>query len=153
MPVSHSVMFDSATPRNVDCWAPLSVEFSTEYWSALPSRSLGIFLTQGSNPGLLHCRQILYHLSHQGSKHILKNKNNVKVLRSSKYILCRFTEALKVKKYYIRLLINDTLTQNFPFRLFLVFCILHSPLRLESSSGGWPISFLLGLKCNGIPWV
>ena len=28
---------------------------------------LGIFLTQGSNPGLAHCRQILYHLSHQGS--------------------------------------------------------------------------------------
>jgi len=27
----------------------------------------GIFLTQGSNPGLLHCRQILYGLSHQGS--------------------------------------------------------------------------------------
>ena len=27
----------------------------------------GIFLTQGSNPGLLHCRQIFYDLSHQGS--------------------------------------------------------------------------------------
>ena len=27
----------------------------------------GIFLTQGSNLGLLHCRQILYGLSHQGS--------------------------------------------------------------------------------------
>ena len=26
-----------------------------------------IFPTQGSNPGLLHCRQILYHLSHQRS--------------------------------------------------------------------------------------
>ena len=26
-----------------------------------------IFLTQGSNPGLLHCRRILYHLSHKGS--------------------------------------------------------------------------------------
>ena len=26
-----------------------------------------IFLTQGLNPGLLHCRQILYHLNHQGS--------------------------------------------------------------------------------------
>ena len=24
--------------------------------------------TQGLNPGLLHCRQILYHLSHQGSR-------------------------------------------------------------------------------------
>ena len=27
----------------------------------------GIFPTQGSNPGLPHCRQTLYHLSHQGS--------------------------------------------------------------------------------------
>ena len=27
----------------------------------------GIFPTQGSNPGLLHCRWILYCLSHQGS--------------------------------------------------------------------------------------
>ena len=26
------------------------------------------FLTQGSNPGLLHCRQILYHLSHKGKR-------------------------------------------------------------------------------------
>ena len=33
----------------------------------------GIFLTQGSNSclfHLLHCRQILYHLSHQGSLHL-----------------------------------------------------------------------------------
>jgi len=27
----------------------------------------GIFPTQESNPGLLHCRQTPYHLSHQGS--------------------------------------------------------------------------------------
>ena len=27
----------------------------------------GIFPTQGSNPGLPHCRWILYHLSHQGN--------------------------------------------------------------------------------------
>ena len=26
-----------------------------------------LFLTQGSNPGLLHCRQILHRLRHQGS--------------------------------------------------------------------------------------
>ena len=30
-----------------------------------------IFLTQGSNLGLLHCRQILYHLSHQGSPTVI----------------------------------------------------------------------------------
>ena len=34
----------------------------------------GNFLTQGLNPGLLHCRQTLYHLSHEGSlDSILKN--------------------------------------------------------------------------------
>ena len=27
----------------------------------------GVFLTEESKPGLLHCRQTLYHLSHQGS--------------------------------------------------------------------------------------
>ena len=30
----------------------------------------GIFLTQGLNPGLLHCRQFLFLLSHQGSPYI-----------------------------------------------------------------------------------
>ena len=37
------------------------------YWSVLPFLSPGVFPTQGSNSGFLHFRQILYHLSHQGS--------------------------------------------------------------------------------------
>ena len=32
----------------------------------------GIFPTQGLNLGLLHCRRILYQLSHQGSPSILE---------------------------------------------------------------------------------
>ena len=32
----------------------------------------GIFPTQGSNPGLPHCRWILYQLSHKGSLRILE---------------------------------------------------------------------------------
>ena len=32
----------------------------------------GIFPMQGSNPGLLHCRRILYQLSHKGSPRILE---------------------------------------------------------------------------------
>ena len=36
-------------------------------WVAIPSLLQGVFPTQGSNPGLLHCRQILYCLNHQGS--------------------------------------------------------------------------------------
>ena len=35
-------------------------------WVAISS-SRGIFPTQGLNPSLLHCRRILYSLSHQGS--------------------------------------------------------------------------------------
>jgi len=35
-------------------------------WVAIPF-SRGSSQTQESNPGLLHFRQILYHLSHQGS--------------------------------------------------------------------------------------
>ena len=32
----------------------------------------GIFRTQGLNPGLLHCRQVLYQLGHKGSPRILE---------------------------------------------------------------------------------
>ena len=56
--------------------APLSMGFfRLEYWSGLPFPSQGIFPTQGANPGLLHCRQILHHLSHQGSPGGLLVKN------------------------------------------------------------------------------
>ena len=44
---------------------------SQEYWSGLPCPPQGIFPTKGLNPGLLHCRMTLYHLSHQGSPRIL----------------------------------------------------------------------------------
>ena len=58
-----------ATPWTVTRQAPLFMEFSRqEYleWAATFS-SRWIFPTQGSNPGLLHCWQILCHLSHQGN--------------------------------------------------------------------------------------
>ena len=38
-----------------------------EYCNGLHFLLQGIFLTQGLYPGLLHCRWILYHLTHQGS--------------------------------------------------------------------------------------
>ena len=44
--------------------------------TGMSSHSLvqGIFLTQESNPGFLHCRQIFYCLSHQGSPKLLWNR-------------------------------------------------------------------------------
>ena len=58
--MSHSV-----TP-----WTTQFMEFSRpEYWSGLGFG--GIFPTQGSNQGLLHCMWILYQPSHKGSPRTL----------------------------------------------------------------------------------
>ena len=66
--LSHSVMSDSLQPHGLQShWN------SPGQNSGVGSLSLlqGIFPTQGLNAGLLHCRQILYHLSHEGSPSIL----------------------------------------------------------------------------------
>ena len=66
--VSHSVMSDSfATPWTV---ARLLCPWdSPGKNTGVGGHSLlqGILLTQGLNPDLPHCRQIVYHLSQQGS--------------------------------------------------------------------------------------
>ena len=62
--LSHVQFF--VTPWTVAHQAPPSMEFSRqEYGVDCHFLLQGIFLTQGSNSGLLHCRQMLYCLSHQ----------------------------------------------------------------------------------------
>ena len=51
-----------------------------EYWNGCRFLLKGIFQTQGSNAGLPHCRQLLYHLSHQGSQDLFQ-------ISSSRYLL------------------------------------------------------------------
>ena len=59
---------NSVTSWTVACQALLSVGFPRqESWSGFPFPSPGDLPDQGSDPGLPHCRQILYHLSLQGS--------------------------------------------------------------------------------------
>ena len=59
------------SPMDYTCQAPPSMGFSRQgYWSGLPFLLQGIFPTQGSNLGLLHCRQTLYRLSHKGASRI-----------------------------------------------------------------------------------
>ena len=56
-----------ATPLTVAYQAPLSMEFSRQNTGVgCHSPLQETFWTQGSNQGLLHCRQILYCLSHLG---------------------------------------------------------------------------------------
>ena len=64
--LQSSLLF--ATPWTVACQAPLSTGFSGKNTGVGSHFFLQeIFPTQGLNPDLPHCRQILYHLSHQGS--------------------------------------------------------------------------------------
>ena len=66
---SCSVVSDSLWPRGLySSWN------SPGQNTGVGSHSLlqGIFPNKGSNPGLPHCRQILYQLSHRGSPRILE---------------------------------------------------------------------------------
>ena len=66
--ISCSVLSDSAIPCTVTHQAPLSWD-SPGKNTGVGCHALlqGVFPTQGSNLGFPHGRQILYHLSHQGS--------------------------------------------------------------------------------------
>ena len=66
---SHSVVSDSLQPHGL--YSPWN---SPGQNTGVGSHSLlqGIFPTQGSNPGLPYCRQILYPLNHKGSPRILE---------------------------------------------------------------------------------
>ena len=73
--LSHVQLF--ATPGTVAYKFPLSKGFSRDF----PGKNTGvgchfllqeIFPTQGLNPGLLHCRQMLHCLSHQGSHNYIQ---------------------------------------------------------------------------------
>ena len=64
MNVSHSVVSYSLQPHGLySSWNSPGQNTGVGSLSLLQ----GIFPTQGSNPGLPHCRQILYQLSHKGS--------------------------------------------------------------------------------------
>ena len=76
---SRSVVADSATPWAAARQAPLSTRFSRQgYWSGLPFPSPGDFPSQGSNPSLLHCRQILYQLSYKGSPVSITDQRSIR---------------------------------------------------------------------------
>ena len=66
---SHSILSDSLRPHRL--YSPWN---SPGLNTGVGSLSLlqGVFPTLGLNPGLLHCRQILYQLNHKGSRRVLE---------------------------------------------------------------------------------
>ena len=65
-------------------------------WIAIPF-SRGIFLTQELNLGLLHCRQILYHLNHEGSLKIWQV--NIKIFSPHMFNVSYIAKFLRGVKY------------------------------------------------------
>ena len=65
----HSIVSDSLRPHRLySSWNSPGQNTGVGSLSLLQ----GIFPNQGSNPGLPHCRQILYQLNHKGSPRILE---------------------------------------------------------------------------------
>ena len=90
--LSHVPLF--ATSWTVDCQAPLFMGFSSQVDCHFLLQR--IFPTQGLNPGFLHCRQTLYHLSNQGNPWL---KQHLLYIRSQmNYNFCYFQVQTQLQK-------------------------------------------------------
>ena len=86
--LSHAVVSDSVRPRVLQptrLFCPLD---SPGKNTGVQCHALlqGIFLTQGSNPGLPHCGQILYQLSHQRSPYKCRRRRRHKRRRFDPWV-------------------------------------------------------------------
>ena len=69
----------------------------------------GSFLTHGSNLGLLHCRQILYHLSHQGSPSKCQKVFNLPISSQLPGVM---GTSIVIHDYYCPILLTGRLTHR-----------------------------------------
>ena len=76
-----AILSPACASSSLACWWPGCSPPGPSAYGNSPGKNTGvgchallqeIFPTQGLNPDLLHCRQILYHFSHQGSPGILQ---------------------------------------------------------------------------------
>ena len=146
---SCSVMSDSLWPHGL--YSPWN---SPGQNTGVGSLSLlqGIFPTQGSNPGLPHCRQILNWLSHKGSPRILewvacpfssgpsrpRNRTGVCFLSNPKMLFSLLPK--QHERVLSGLIMMKVVLMVIPFgspgaELFCLACL-----------GPWSIDFIMGLS-------
>ena len=93
----HSVMSDSLRPHGLySPWNSLGQNTGVGSLSLLQ----GISPTQGSNPGIPHCRWILYQLSHKGSPAMFIAAAFTRA-KTQKQPKCSSMEETKKKMWYI----------------------------------------------------
>ena len=118
--VSCSVLSDSLQPHGLQPTRLLCPWDSPGQNTGVNCHSLPkqIFSTWGSNPGLLHCRQILYHLSY----------------REALGSLCRTANYQELSSLHVVMYVSMLLSQTIPPSLSLkvsksLFSMSASPLR------------------------
>ena len=120
---SHSIVSNSLWPHGLySLWNSPGQNTGAGSLSLLQ----WIFPTQGSNPGLPHCRQILYQLSHKGSPRILE------------WVAYPFSSGSSLLRNWTRVYcIAGGFFTNWAIRelcTFIIFCIITIHLQVSSSS-------------------
>ena len=129
--LSLSVVSNSATPWTVACQALLSMAIlQVRILVGCHALFQGIFPIRGLNQGFLHCKQILYCLSHQGSPRILKSEaylfsRGFSWPRNWTRVSCICRQILYQLSYQGSPYFSWSLTNNTVQTLFKIFCGLH----------------------------
>ena len=123
------------TPWTVAYQAPPSMGFTRqEYWSRLPFPSPGDLPEPGINQGLLHCRQMLYHLSYQGSPS--PKKGNAKEC-SIYCTIALISQASKVLLKILQARLQQYVYQNFQMFKLVLEKAEEPEIKLSTSAGSW----------------
>ena len=109
----------------------------------------GIFPTQGSNSGLLYCRQILYPLSHQGSQSKwLLLLSCVQLLVTPWTAACQASLSFTISQSSLKLMSIELVVSRLPTISSSV--ILFSCLQSFPASGSFQMSWLFSSGDQGI---
>ena len=139
------------TPRTIAHQASMFMEFSRQkYGVGSLSLLLGLFLTQESNQGILHCRWIHYQLNYQGSPFSLSILSKKYIFKKARLVAkiwkqpkCPSTDRGIKKMQYI-------LQENAAAAASLQFC----PTLCDPIDGSPPDSPIPGiLQARTLEWV
>ena len=119
--ISHSVMSESLQPHRLQptrllCpWDSPSKNTGVNYRSLLQR----IFPAQGSNPGLLDCRWILYHLSY---REVLRMIYTQRKTAATNFVIIKFNLTLPFEVMKVTLLQNTAVWYQYYLILHHSFC-------------------------------
>ena len=99
------IVSDSLQPHGLYLYLPVQPQARVLEWVAISFS--GILPTQGSNPGLAHCRQTLYRLSHQGRPKPQTSAQNLVLGISLLGLLIKYHRLGGLNKRFNRFIVSE----------------------------------------------